>query len=61
MSYKYYFWDLIVEPTTFGNWIYRMLNLGLSIDEDCADTEADLEMHELVEDDAKGSKMKKVD
>ncbi|RZC62358.1 hypothetical protein C5167_024122 [Papaver somniferum] len=38
-----------------------MLNLGLSIDEDCADTEADLEMHELVEDDAKGSKMKKVD
>ncbi|KAI3909258.1 hypothetical protein MKW92_049889 [Papaver armeniacum] len=49
------------EPTTFGNRIHRMLKLGLSIDEDCADTEADPEMPELVEDDAEGSKMEEVD
>ncbi|MCL7029739.1 hypothetical protein MKW94_014111 [Papaver nudicaule] len=40
------------EPTTFGNRIHRMLKLGLSIDEDSADTEADPERPELVEDSA---------
>ncbi|KAI3899405.1 hypothetical protein MKW92_050601 [Papaver armeniacum] len=49
------------EPTTFGNRIHRMLKLGLSIDEEGADTEADPEMPELVEDDAQDSKMEEVD
>ncbi|KAI3889663.1 hypothetical protein MKX03_007685 [Papaver bracteatum] len=49
------------EPTTFGNRIHRMLKLGLSIDEESADTEADAEMPELVEDDAEGSNMEEVD
>ncbi|RZC57947.1 hypothetical protein C5167_005255 [Papaver somniferum] len=48
------------EPTTFGNRIHRMLKLGLSIDEEGADTEADPEMPELVEDDAQDSKMEEV-
>ncbi|KAI3874073.1 hypothetical protein MKW98_024470 [Papaver atlanticum] len=43
------------EPTTFGNRIHMMLKLGLSIDEDSADTEADPDMPELVEDDVEGS------
>ncbi|KAI3909643.1 hypothetical protein MKW98_014060 [Papaver atlanticum] len=49
------------EPTTFGNRIHRMLKLGLSIDEESADTEAGPEMPELVEDDAEGSNMEEVD
>ncbi|MCL7024130.1 hypothetical protein MKW94_008360 [Papaver nudicaule] len=50
------------EPTTFGNRIHRMLKLGLSIDEESADAEADSEMPELVEDDAaEDSKMEEVD
>ncbi|KAI3976441.1 hypothetical protein MKX01_008299, partial [Papaver californicum] len=49
------------EPTTFANRIHRMLKLGLSIDEEVADAEADPEMPELVEDDAEGSKMEEVD
>ncbi|KAI3889666.1 hypothetical protein MKX03_007688 [Papaver bracteatum] len=49
------------EPTTFGNRIHRMLKLGLSIDEEGADTEADPEMPELVEDTAEGSNMEEVD
>ncbi|RZC57948.1 hypothetical protein C5167_005252 [Papaver somniferum] len=49
------------EPTTFGNRIHRMLKLGLSIDEESADTEVDAEMPELVEDAAEGSNMEEVD
>ncbi|KAI3899402.1 hypothetical protein MKW92_050598 [Papaver armeniacum] len=49
------------EPTTFGNRIHRMLKLGLSIDEESADTEVDVEMPELVEDAAEGSNMEEVD
>ncbi|KAI3889665.1 hypothetical protein MKX03_007687 [Papaver bracteatum] len=49
------------EPTTFGNRIHRMLKLGLSIDEESADTEADADMPELVEDNAEGSNMEEVD
>ncbi|RZC92781.1 hypothetical protein C5167_029513 [Papaver somniferum] len=60
-SYRFYFRDSIVEPTTFGERIHRMLKLGVSIDEDNTDTRADLEMPELVEHDAKGSKMEEVD
>ncbi|KAI3832806.1 hypothetical protein MKX03_026567 [Papaver bracteatum] len=45
----------------FGNRICSMFKLGLSIDEDCADIEADIEMPELVEEDAKGIKMEEVD
>ncbi|WOG98473.1 hypothetical protein DCAR_0417816 [Daucus carota subsp. sativus] len=48
------------EPSTFGNRIHRMLKLGLSIDEDADD--ADAEMPPLEEaDDAEGSKMEEVD
>ncbi|RZC61785.1 hypothetical protein C5167_023560 [Papaver somniferum] len=49
------------EPTTFGNRIHRMLKLGLSIDEENADTEVDAEMPELVEDAVEGSNMEEVD
>ncbi|KAL1821406.1 hypothetical protein ACET3Z_016275 [Daucus carota] len=48
------------EPSTFGNRIHRMLKLGLSIDEEADD--ADAEMPPLEEaDDAEGSKMEEVD
>ncbi|KAF9589257.1 hypothetical protein IFM89_022126 [Coptis chinensis] len=49
------------EPNTFGNRIHRMLKLGLSIDEDSADTEADTDMPPLEDVDAEGSKMEEVD
>ncbi|KAI3954789.1 hypothetical protein MKW98_002895 [Papaver atlanticum] len=45
----------IEELTTFGNRIHKMLKLGLSINEDSADTEADPDMPELIEDDVEGS------
>ncbi|KAK9689544.1 hypothetical protein RND81_09G066300 [Saponaria officinalis] len=47
------------EPNTFGNRIHRMLKLGLSIDEDSADADAD--MPALEEADAEESKMEEVD
>ncbi|OVA05115.1 Heat shock protein Hsp90 family [Macleaya cordata] len=51
------------EPNTFGNRIHRMLKLGLSIDEDSGDAEADTDMPPLEEADAdaEGSKMEEVD
>ncbi|KAK8542596.1 hypothetical protein V6N13_136840 [Hibiscus sabdariffa] len=49
------------DPNTFGNRIHRMLKLGLSIDEDAGDAEADSEMPPLDDVDAEGSKMEEVD
>ncbi|PHU22541.1 Heat shock protein 81-3, partial [Capsicum chinense] len=49
------------EPNTFGNRIHRMLKLGLSIDEDGGDAEADMPPLEDPEADAEGSKMEEVD
>ena len=49
------------EPNTFGNRIHRMLKLGLSIDEDGGDAEADMPALEDPEADAEGSKMEEVD
>ncbi|KAE8654161.1 Heat shock cognate protein HSP 90-beta [Hibiscus syriacus] len=47
------------DPNTFGNKIHRMLKLGLSIDEDTDDADAD--MPPLEDADAEGSKMEEVD
>ncbi|KAK9152320.1 hypothetical protein Syun_010629 [Stephania yunnanensis] len=49
------------EPNTFGNRIHRMLKLGLSIDEEAGEGEADTEMPPLEDADAEGSKMEEVD
>ncbi|KAF6145137.1 hypothetical protein GIB67_013488 [Kingdonia uniflora] len=51
------------EPNTFGNRIHRMLKLGLSIDDESGDGEADTDMPALEEADAdaEGSKMEEVD
>ncbi|MBA0699421.1 hypothetical protein Goari_001060 [Gossypium aridum] len=49
------------DPNTFGNRIHRMLKLGLSIDEDAGDADADSEMPPLEDADAEGSKMEEVD
>ena len=50
------------EPNTFGNRIHRMLKLGLSIDEDAAEADADMPpLEEEAEADAEGSKMEEVD
>ncbi|XVF70936.1 hypothetical protein PTKIN_Ptkin11bG0202100 [Pterospermum kingtungense] len=49
------------DPNTFGNRIHRMLKLGLSIDEDAGDADADAEMPPLEDADAEGSKMEEVD
>ncbi|KAL3736569.1 hypothetical protein ACJRO7_025503 [Eucalyptus globulus] len=49
------------EPNTFGNRIHRMLKLGLSIDEDTADGDADMPPLEDAEVEAEGSKMEEVD
>ncbi|GKB53085.1 cation/H+ exchanger, CPA1 family protein [Tanacetum coccineum] len=48
------------EHNTFGNRIHRMLKLGLSIDEDAADEDADVPALEEAENDAE-SKMEEVD
>ncbi|KAL8131802.1 hypothetical protein AgCh_007645 [Apium graveolens] len=47
------------EPSTFGNRIHRMLKLGLSIDDEA--DEADAEMPPLEEADTEESKMEEVD
>ncbi|XP_057962919.1 heat shock cognate protein 80-like [Malania oleifera] len=49
------------DPNTFGNRIHRMLKLGLSIDEDSADVDADMPPLEDVDAEAEGSKMEEVD
>ncbi|KAK1417985.1 hypothetical protein QVD17_27121 [Tagetes erecta] len=48
------------EPSTFGNRIHRMLKLGLSIDDDAADEDADVPALEEADADAE-SKMEEVD
>ncbi|KAK2994239.1 hypothetical protein RJ640_027156 [Escallonia rubra] len=45
------------EPNTFGNRIHRMLKLGLSIDDDSADADADMPVLEEADADVEGSKM----
>ncbi|MED6126031.1 Heat shock cognate protein 80 [Stylosanthes scabra] len=49
------------DPNTFGNRIHRMLKLGLSIDEDAGDVDADMPPLEEADVDAEGSKMEEVD
>ncbi|KAI5606129.1 hypothetical protein POPTR_001G466000v4 [Populus trichocarpa] len=49
------------EPNTFGNRIHRMLKLGLSIDEDAVEADAEMPPLEEAEADAEGSKMEEVD
>ena len=49
------------EPNTFGNRIHRMLKLGLSIDDDAAEADADMPPLEDTDADAEGSKMEEVD
>jgi molecular chaperone HtpG len=49
------------EPNTFGNRIHRMLKLGLSIDEDAGEGDADMPPLEEADADAEGSKMEEVD
>ncbi|KAL5077314.1 hypothetical protein RYX36_016298 [Vicia faba] len=49
------------EPNTFGNRIHRMLKLGLSIDDDAAEADADMPPLEEADADAEGSKMEEVD
>jgi molecular chaperone HtpG len=48
------------EPNTFGNRIHRMLKLGLSIDDDATDADADMPALEA-DVDEEGSKMEEVD
>jgi molecular chaperone HtpG len=45
------------EPNTFGNRIHRMLKLGLSIDEDAVEADAEMPPLEEADADAEGSKM----
>ncbi|XP_073298965.1 heat shock cognate protein 80-like [Primulina huaijiensis] len=49
------------EPNTFGNRIHRMLKLGLSIDDDAGEADADMPALEDTDADAEGSKMEEVD
>ncbi|PWA37981.1 Heat shock protein Hsp90 [Artemisia annua] len=49
------------EPNTFGNRIHRMLKLGLSIDDDAGEGDADIPALEEADIDAEGSKMEEVD
>ncbi|PWA45706.1 Heat shock protein Hsp90 family [Artemisia annua] len=49
------------EPNTFGNRIHRMLKLGLSIDDDAGEGDADIPALEEADIDADGSKMEEVD
>ncbi|TXG68077.1 hypothetical protein EZV62_009352 [Acer yangbiense] len=50
------------DPNTFGNRIHRMLKLGLSIEDDAVEADADMPpLEDAVDDDAEGSKMEEVD
>merc|ERR1712138_77027 len=49
------------EPNTFGGRIHRMIKLGLSIDEDADDDDAEDDMPALEEDVDEGSRMEEVD
>ncbi|KAH8518290.1 hypothetical protein H0E87_000225 [Populus deltoides] len=49
------------EPNTFGNRIHRMLKLGLSIDEEAVEADAEMPPLEEADADAEGSKMEEVD
>ncbi|KAM1055399.1 hypothetical protein ACFX13_029632 [Malus domestica] len=49
------------DPNTFGNRIHRMLKLGLSIDDDTVEGDADMPPLEDADADAEGSKMEEVD
>ncbi|XP_010252844.1 PREDICTED: heat shock cognate protein 80-like [Nelumbo nucifera] len=49
------------DPNTFGSRIHRMLKLGLSIDEEGGEADADTDMPPLEDADAEGSKMEEVD
>ncbi|KAL6569299.1 Heat shock cognate protein 80 [Orobanche minor] len=49
------------EPNTFGNRIHRMLKLGLSIDDDAGEADAEMPELEEADADADGSKMEEVD
>ncbi|KAL6494130.1 Heat shock cognate protein 80 [Orobanche gracilis] len=49
------------EPNTFGNRIHRMLKLGLSIDDDAGEADAEMPALEEADADADGSKMEEVD
>nr|DAD17798.1 TPA_asm: hypothetical protein HUJ06_019261 [Nelumbo nucifera] len=51
------------DPNTFGNWIHRMLKLGISIDKDGGDADVDADMPPLEDADAvaEGGKMEEVD
>lgn len=50
------------DPNTFANRIYRMVKLGLSIDEDAeGGLEADDDLPELEENVDEGSRMEEVD
>ncbi|KAL3613674.1 Heat shock cognate protein 80 [Castilleja foliolosa] len=49
------------EPNTFGNRIHRMLKLGLSIDDDAGEADAEMPVLEEADADAEGSKMEEVD
>jgi molecular chaperone HtpG len=49
------------EPNTFGNRIHRMLKLGLSIDDDAAEADADMPPLEDATDAEAESKMEEVD
>ncbi|GFQ07480.1 heat shock cognate protein 80 [Phtheirospermum japonicum] len=49
------------EPNTFGNRIHRMLKLGLSIDDEAGEADAEMPALEEADADADGSKMEEVD
>jgi len=49
------------EPNTFGNRIHRMLKLGLSIDDDATEADADMPPLEDATDAEAESKMEEVD
>ena len=50
------------DPNTFSNRIHRMLKLGLSIEDDAVEADADMPpLKDTIDEDAEGSKMDEVD